>query len=248
MSVWSNVRNWFTRKPKPPVTPPPPPGGPTFSDTFAGGQLDIMKWMKAQWTAPGLNGTFSPLQVDLSSGMLRLAMTTSVDGKHIGAEVQSYQKFGYGTYEWVARMGSSSPTPDGAGVSVSGGVSGLFNFLNDSETEIDFEALGDKPQLLFLTNWNKPQSIGISQQASDVTPNVALSATFNRFKFVWQPGSIQFYVNDQLYMQHNLNIPTQPAHVIMNHWGSNDPGWGGYSVQGTRYLYVRSFSFTASTP
>lgn len=233
--------SWFKRKPQPlPIVTTP-----SFVDLFNQGQLDTSKWTASYWSgAPG-GGSFSPANVDLSSGMLRLAMQQDATGKSVGGEIQSSLRFGYGTFEWTARMGSNSATPYGTGVPVSGGVSGLFNFVNDSQTEIDFETLGDKPDMLFFTNWNKPQAQGISQQASSASFPVILYSTFNRYKFVWSPGRIDFYLNDVLVRTHTINIPTVPAGIIMNHWGTSNLNWGGTFTAGTRYLYVSKFSYSA---
>lgn len=198
-------------------------------------------WLISDWGAPG-GGVFSPAKVDLASGMLRITMTQA-GGNSVGGEIQSYQKFSYGTYEWTARMSSTANTPLAPGIAVSGSVSGLFNFYNDSQTEIDFEALGDRPTRLYLTNWNLPQAQGVRQQASDV-PMLAGSMLFNRYKYVWRAGRIDFYVNDILVKTHTLNVPTAPAQVLINHWGTNDPWWGGIFTPGTRYLYVSKFTYT----
>ncbi len=224
--------------------PPTPVPTTSFTDTFSLGKLDTSKWMASDWGAPG-GGTFAPSHVDFTTGMLRLTLSQSSATVSIGGEVSSLARFGYGSYEWNARVGTTSNTPFGAGKPVSGSVSGLFNFWDDSLTEIDFETLGDKPGMLFLTNWNKQQALGISQQASDVTL-AGIPDAFHRYRYVWQAGRIDFYFDDVLVKTHTLKIPTQPANAFVNFWGINDPGWGGYATVGVpRYMFVRSFSFKA---
>jgi hypothetical protein len=94
--------------------------------------------------------------------MLRLNLTQSPS---VGGEVQFRDLLGYGTYEWVARMGSTSPTPDGAGGPVSGGVSGLFSYVNNSETELDFEHEGQYIDKIELTTWH---GLGMPQTDAEI--------------------------------------------------------------------------------
>lgn len=233
--------------PVPVPVPPPPTSNVTYSDTFSTGTLSP-DWMVSTWAAPG-GGVWSAANVDMSQGMLRLKLQQGKVNnvlKSVGGEVQLLKKFGYGTYEWSARMSSTAATSNSTGNPVSGSVSGLFTYVNDSETEIDFETLGDKPNQLFLTNWNKPQALGISQQASDVTLP-GLTSGFHRYKFVWSAGRVDFYFDDALVKTHTVNVPTKLAFPFINHWGTNDPGWGGTATVGVdRYLYVNKFSFTAA--
>ncbi len=91
-------------------------------------------WRIASWQSPdskpGLNhGTYVPGNVDFADGMLRLKVeqTQGPDGViSRGAAVWTREKFGYGTYEFVMRMASESPTPNGLGMAQSGTVSSAF--------------------------------------------------------------------------------------------------------------------------
>ena len=115
------------RKKRPPTT------ASTFTDNFA----NLNNWIVSNWGAPG-GGQFKPDHVDTSTGMLRLIVTQDgTTAGSVGGEVQSRQSFGYGRYDFVVRASSTSATPDGTGSSVSGQITGCFNFINDSETEID---------------------------------------------------------------------------------------------------------------
>ena len=75
-------------------------------------------WRIASWRSPdskiGLNqGTYVPENVDFVDGMLRLKVeqTQGPDGIiSKGAAVWSRERFGYGTYDFVMRMASDSPT------------------------------------------------------------------------------------------------------------------------------------------
>jgi beta-glucanase (GH16 family) len=222
----------------------------TFRETFSGGTLDKTKWFIDTGRAPGNiaginSGTLSAEHVDLSTGMLRLKLTQSVSGTlatSTGAEIRSKQLFGYGAYVWVARAASTSDTPHGAGSAVSGTVTDVFNFINDSETEIDFEYQGQSPSTLEMTNYST-----VSHSQSTSTPVAGADSSFHEYKFVWSAGKIEFYVDGTLVSTHTEHIPSAPAAVLINLWGTNSASFGGVATAGaTSYLYVSSFSYTAS--
>ena len=156
---------------------------PTFSDRFSGGKLDTSKWIVDTGRAPGNipdvnSGTFSPKHVDLSTGMLRLILNQSISGglaTSVGSEIRSKQLFGYGTYVWIARAASTADTPKGPGSAVSGTVTDLFNFINDSESEIDFEYQGQSPSTLEMTNFST-----VSQSQSTDYPGSGCGEQFSR--------------------------------------------------------------------
>jgi endo-1,3-1,4-beta-glycanase ExoK len=231
-----------------PANPTAPAKPSTFSDTFSGGTLDANKWFvdtgRAPGNIPGVNaGTLGAKNVDLSTGMLRLTLTQSVSGElatSVGAEIRSKQLFGYGTYIWVARAASTSVTPHGAGSAVSGMVTDFFNFINDSESEIDFEYQGQSPSTLEMTNFST-----VSKSQSTSTPVPGADNGFHEYKYVWNPAKIEFYVDDRLVSTHTEHIPSVPAAAMINLWGTNSSSFGGTATNGvTRYLYVSSFSYT----
>lgn len=235
---------------------PAPAGHPTrsalvtFRETFSGGTLDQTKWFIDAGRAPGNiagvnHGTLSAEYVDLSTGMLRLKLTQNVSGglaTSTGAEIRSKQLFGYGTYVWVARAASTSATPRGAGSAVSGTVTDVFNFIDDSETEIDFEYQGQSPATLEMSNYST-----VSHSQSTSTPVSGADSSFHEYKFVWRAGKIEFFVDGTMVSTHTEHIPSTPAAVLINLWGTNSTSFGGLATPGaTSYLYVSSFSYTAS--
>jgi endo-1,3-1,4-beta-glycanase ExoK len=221
---------------------------PAFSDTFSAGKLDTTKWFIDTGRAPGNidgvnQGTLSSDHVDLSTGMLRLTLNQSVSGAlatSVGAEIRSRQRFGYGTYAWVGRAASTSATPKGEGAPVSGTVTDYFNFINHSESEIDFEYEGQYPGKLQMTNYS---TVANHQTTSAEVPGAENS--FHEYKFVWRPGKIEFYVDGTLVSTHTEHIPAAPAAVLINLWGTNSRSFGGTATADVpRYLYVSSFSYT----
>jgi len=225
-----------------------PANGPTFSDTFSGKTLDPNKWFVDTGQAPGNiagvnKGKLSAEHVDLSTGMLRLTLTQSVAGAlatSVGAEIRSKELFGFGTYVWMARAASTAATPTAPGSAASGSVTDVFNFINDSESEIDFEYQGQTPSTLEMTNYS---TVSRSQSTSTPVPNA--DSNFHEYKFVWGAARIDFYLDGNLVSTHTEHIPSAPAAVLINLWGTNSKSFGGIATDGvTRYLYVQSFAFT----
>jgi beta-glucanase (GH16 family) len=223
-----------------------------FVDTFDGGSLNTSLWVVDTGNAPGnianVNvGTLSASNVDLSQGVLamKLTQTGSAPVTSVGAEVRSVNTYGYGTYEWVMRASSTATTPGGAGSVTSGQISSGFTYINNSQTEIDSpEIEGQTPNLLEWTNW----STTAKQQYSSTTL-ANPQAAFHSYKFIWQPGQVDFYVDGALVTTHTMNVPSAPAYILMNHWGTNSTGFGGLATSGTtRWLYFSKFAYSPPGP
>ncbi len=198
---------------------PAAPAGATFFDNFSSGSLDTSKWIASNWSAPG-GGKFVPSYLDFSSGMLRIKLTQTYTStgaiSSVGGELQSRKTLGFGIYEWVMRASSTSSTPTGFGVAVSGQISSGFVFVNNSQTEIDTpEIEGQNPGTLWWTTW-----AGLTRKQ-------------------WTSTQAPFVVST-----HTGVVPQTPAFAMINHWGTNSRGWGGLATTNiTRYMFVRSFSF-----
>lgn len=236
-----------------PVSNPIPPALPTFSDTFDAGALDTSKWIPSDWPAPGFidlihHGIFRPEALDFSHGCLRIkvSQTKNPDGSVTsqGGELQSRQRFGFGTYEWILRASSTSETPEGSGLTVSGQISSGFIFQeSDGYTEIDSpEIEGQHPNKLSWTSWTS-QFQHDTKNALTQFPNP--EASFHSYKMIWQSDSVRFYVDDVRVAMLTTDIPQSPAYAMINHWGTNSQGWGGLATPGVdRYMFVKRFSFT----
>ena len=177
--------------------------------------------------------------------MLRIKVTqtyTSTGGiSSVGGELQSRKTLGFGTYVWVMRASSTSSTPTGSGVAVSGQISSGFVFVNNSQTEIDSpEIEGQNPGKLWWTSW---AGLSRKQYTSTQAP-FAPEKGFHYYKCVWTRTGIKFYVDGVLVSSHTGVVPQTPAYAMINHWGTNSRGWGGLATTNiARYMFVRSFSF-----
>jgi endo-1,3-1,4-beta-glycanase ExoK len=235
-----------TPTPVPPVpTPVPPVGTPTFSDNFSGGSLNTENWIVSNWTSDnyagaGNNVTFSPSAISLSEGLLQMTLTQPTSGTSTGAELQSKNTYGFGTYQVVMRMSSTAATSTAAGSVVSGSDSAFFSFINNSQTEIDIEFCGNTPNNIWLTNWDTTNLKTYTEPAA-----ANLASGFHTYTVVWTSTSITWSIDGTVVATHTTNIPQTPAYIMINFWGTNSSSWGGVATPGvTRYFYVQSVSFT----
>ena len=205
--------------------------GPS-SFTFSG-----YNWGTDSGTAPpvgninGNVGTFDPNNVTVGSE-LALALTQTQNGsgiQSVGSEVISKQTFTYGTFEFTSRVSEA----------LSGSDAGGFLYATNSETEIDMEQVGNKPDAVDCTNWHGVSNFQDTQVFGFDQTNS------HDFKIVWQPTFIDWYVDGQLVVHHTQAIPSAPAYFLFNIWGTNSSSWGGTATVGpTRYIYVSSFKYT----
>lgn len=236
------------------------PSCAAFQDDFEGTQLDGNRWVVANGQAPGYIpgshiGYYAPNNVTLQDGFLKIRLTQDtgyVDGQvgyiSNGGLIYTKDKCGYGTYEWTMRMSSDSQTATESGAWVSGSVSAGFVYVNNSETEIDFEYSPTTPNDVWAVNWlnTRPRRDPTSSMATTSTFSVP-DATywFHEYRLVWAPGIITFYKDGQLVATHTTNVPSKPAYFMINHWGTNNPNWGGTATPGkTRYFYIDSVRYT----
>ena len=139
MPAGSGRRQWLCR------------ASPAFRDDFSGGNLDMTKWFVDTGRAPGNiagvnNGTLSANHVDLSTGMLRLTLTQNRvrrDG-HIGGCRDSFEEIVRLRNLYLGSACGLDLCSPHAGSAASGSVTDVFNFINDSESEIDFEYQGKR--------------------------------------------------------------------------------------------------------
>ncbi len=226
-----------------------------FCDQFDTGELDASRWIVATYQSPdskpGFNaGTYAAKSLDFSSGMLRI----SVDQEHAdhgmrsqGGAIISRGRFGYGTYEFVMRMTSTSPTPEGTGEGKSGAVSSAFLYRENSETEIDLEFVGDQ-NAMWVTTWHNTDLLrppAPSTKKSKKLVNRNLATGFHPYLLIWEPGSIRVLIDGELATRLTKDVPFEPARIILQHRGTNSGAWGGEAIVGkTRYAYFQAVKFT----
>lgn len=229
-------------------------GSPSFVDIFASGTLDTTNWLVSNYetndyAGGGSNVTFSPSNVSLSQGCLCLTLDQPTTETSIGGELQSVKTFGYGTYEWVVRMSSTSSTPQGSGAAVSGSDSALFTYIDNSETEIDIEFTGNLPDVISLTNWINPNPADAPTENQTSSPSISgLDTGWHSYMMIWSATQIEWFIDGKSVAIHTKDIPTTPAYMMINFWGTNSSNWGGVATPNViRYMYVSWASYTPAS-
>ena len=236
-------------------------GCSAWQDNFNTGRLDRSRWVVGNGQAPGFIpnlhlGDYSPSNVSLSGGTLTLTLTqqsgqvgtNSAGVLSHGAIIYTKSVCGYGTYEWRMRMSSAGNCPSCGGLSKSGSVSAGFLYVNNSQTEIDFEFSGLTPGSVWLVNWlnsNPAKDPTAANETGFQDELASVSDIFHDYRFVWSPGMIRYYVDGILVSTHTTNVPSAPAYFMINHWGTNSPYWGGMATLGiTRYFYISHAAYS----
>lgn len=258
MSFFSWLASLFGKKKKPapaptpaPVPTPVPVKAPTFVENFA--TLDLTKWSMLDGSpvvgdGPTNHASMLASNCFIANQMLciRLTQTKNADGtfSSVGGELNSIQFFGFGTYEFVMKASSDSADPTKAGNSVSGSITGAFSFLANSETEIDVEVEGGtRSNVAALTSWHFDTN---PSETESIVTTPTPSAAFHTYKYIWTVTDITFFIDGVQVAKHTKVIPTKPAQFCLNHYGENNADWGGTGTNGTRYMFVKSFAFTAA--
>ena len=227
-----------------------------WEEHFNGPGLDKSRWVIANELAPGriLNnhlGVFQSDRVSVVGGYLVLRLTQEpgrVGGNSggvisRGGLVRTTKTFGYGTYQIRMRMSSSASSAEGHWkASISGSVSAGFLYVNNSVTETDIEARGDRQNAIYFTTWKNPNPNSDPRPGDSTTSSVPLFGMtdgFKTYKFVWTKADVSYYVDDVLQARHTTVVPTTPAQFMISHRGTNSPHWGGLATVGeTRYFLV----------
>lgn len=226
---------------------------PAFQDTFSTGALDTTKWSPTNTTYPNYAGagnavTFQTDHCLFNQGMLTEQLDQPTSGTSTGCELVSKQSFGYGTYECIMRASSKSTTPNGVSTTQSGQISTCF-IISDgsSRTEIDSpEIEGQFPLQLEFTNWLN----GANKGAALIQAAFCPQDGFHKYRFIWTPTSVTYYVDDAQVAVHITDVPTaqNPGFIDLNHYGTNFTGFGGTSSTGvTRYVYYQSMKYWTQT-
>lgn len=229
---------------------------PSFSDNFSTGKIDANKWVVATYKSPdskpGINdGTYVASAISFVPGAMRMESTQRKVGgglvQSFGGAIYSKEFFGFGVYEFVMRMSTTSDTPDGTGKTLTGSVSSGFLYNTNSESEIDLEFLGDD-NAIHITNWRNPDPTKLPSgdiKQTDKVNNKFLGTQFRTYKLVWTPNKITVYIDGTQVVSHKQHVPQAPARIVLEIRGTNSNEWGGTASVGVpQYFYVKSVGFT----
>ncbi|MER9952345.1 family 16 glycosylhydrolase [Mesorhizobium sp. M0047] len=217
------------------------PTSPSFVDDFK--SFDRARWYVSDGWNNGShqNCTWSKRQVSLSDGVLSLGFEKQQlkNREFACGEVQTKQRFGYGTYE--ARM----KTDTGSGLNAA-----FFSYIGPSDKqpwdEIDFEVLTKDTSKVQVNAYIAGK--GKNEKLVDV-PGGTESA-FNDYAFVWHKDSLRWYVNGQLVntITDPAKLPTHAQKIFFSFWGSDRmTGWmGAFTDPGRKLsLQIDRVAFTA---
>jgi beta-glucanase (GH16 family) len=202
--------------------------------------------------------TWTPGNISVVDGVLQMILTQSSAGASAGCEMVSTNngpssngRFGYGSFEVLARAGSTCSTPFGAGTPVSGGVSaGFIIWYATPYTEIDIQQTEGIAARDTLNDWaaysgtdTSPTSVTVTGGETAISPNPWNG--YHYYGCTWSLNSILFFV-DGVEVAHcsSTSVPSADAQWDINHWGTNISGFGGAATTGvTRYSYYKSLKY-----
>ncbi|MEM7643908.1 MAG: family 16 glycosylhydrolase, partial [Pseudomonadota bacterium] len=131
--------------------------------------------------------------VELSPGLvtLRLDGEDQAGKPFTGAQIQSEDTFGYGSYEMTMRASGES-----------GVVSSFFMFTSEffgaeRQNEIDFEFLGNDTTKVQLNYYFGSQKLGDFGQV-EIDLGFDAAAGFHDYRIDWAPDAIRWFVDDRL--------------------------------------------------
>ena len=216
------------------------PTGQSFVDTFK--TLDSARWYISDGWNNGAhqNCTWTKNNIKVEDGHLQLTFnnTPLKERKFSCAEIQTKQRFGYGTYE--VRMKAAD---------ISGLNSAFFSFIGPVDKsphdEIDFEILGK--------NLNEVQ---VNQYISAKGDNEKLipvpggaNKAFNDYAFVWEKDRLRFYVNGKMVQDVTdpAKLPSHSQKIFLSLWGTDTlTDWmGPFSYTSPQTMTVERVAFTA---
>lgn len=214
---------------------------PSFVDDFS--KFDRSRWYIADGWSNGAfqNCIWSKNLVKLSDGMLTLGFEKRKlkDRDFACAEIQTKQRFGYGTYE--ARM----KTDTGSGLNAA-----FFSYIGPSDKqpwdEIDFEILTKDTSKVQVNAYIAGK--GKNEKLVDVEGGA--DKAFNDYAFVWEKDRLRWYVNGKLVntITDPAKLPTHAQKIFFSLWGSDTmKGWmGPFSDPGRKLtMQVDRVAFTA---
>ncbi|ADV66017.1 glycoside hydrolase family 16 protein [Deinococcus maricopensis] len=219
-----------------------------WTDQFE--QLDRARWAASDWNGfwqgRGLAGRFDPA-LAYADGAGNLVLEMNVDRCGSGwcaraAELSTKERYGYGRYEVRMRAASDSASAKRAGQAHAGNISAAFSYYDDSRTEIDVEIEGHRIADANFTAWRGRQDK--DWKLAKGAAGGSLAAQFHTYAWEWTPGSLRFFVDGREQFLTRKTVPQDAAHLILNVWPTNDPGWGGAVQSGRLYMLVDYVKFT----
>jgi endo-1,3-1,4-beta-glycanase ExoK len=214
--------------------------GKSFVETFD--RLDTKFWYISDGWSNGAhqNCTWSKSQVSVDNGELTLGFLAQQTGDraYVCGELQTRQRYGFGTYE--VRMKSAT----GSGLN-----SAFFTYIGPTDKqphdEIDFEVLGKNTDEVQLNQYISGK--GDNEKLVPVAGGA--NAAYNDYAFTWERNRLRYFVNGK--QVHEVTdpakIPPNPQKIFASLWGSDTfKTWmGAFSYAGPAEMKIDRIAFTA---
>lgn len=188
------------------------PQGETFKDDFS--SFDTERWYVSDGWSNGAhqNCLWSSSAVSHLPGRTILSFMKSPSESHDYrcGEIQTRQRFGYGTYEARLR------TDDGSGLNAA-----FFTYIGpthgERHDEIDFEVLTADVDQVTVNTYVDGQSLHGGVQRLPRPANVA----FMVYSFVWEPDRLRWFVDGELiHSATGPPLPERPQKIYLSLWGT----------------------------
>lgn len=159
------------------------------------------------------NCSFSWENAVISDGTLTITLNEK-EGKYVGAEYRSVEKYSYGFYS-VKMKAASAP----------GVISSFFTYTGRPWDEIDIEFLGDDTTRVQFNYYTR--GVGGHEYVYDL--GFDASEGFHEYAFDWQEDSITWYVDGRAVYRATTNIPSTAGQIMVNIWNVADTNadWAG---------------------
>jgi endo-1,3-1,4-beta-glycanase ExoK len=175
--------------------------GTSFRDDFD--SFDSSRWIKSDHVQGRTD--FDPANVLVDNGLLKLRVPADTTG---GAEIESRDYYGYGTYRARMRMADAPSS-----------ITGFFLYSGtDPFSEIDIEVYNDGTGNVDFVTYADGQRTNYVSRDFRFDP----SADFHNYRIGYNPGSVQFYVDGTLRQTWTEGVPSTSMKLLVNTWF---PSW-----------------------
>lgn len=177
--------------------------GTSFRDDFD--SFDSSRWIKSDHALQ--NSYLDPDNVSVANGYLREKIPALTIN---GAEIESSDYYGYGTYKARIRTADAPSS-----------ITGFFLYRSpDLHAEIDIELYNDGTgNVDFVTYANGLRTHYVGKQLT-FDP----SADFHTYRIDYEPNVVQFYVDGDLQKAWTGGVPDASMKLLVNTWF---PNWLG---------------------
>ncbi len=171
--------------------------GTSFRDDFE--SFDETRWLKSDHVLGRTD--FAPENVLVNNGQLRLQIPALTTG---GAEIESQEYYGYGTYKARIRTADAPSS-----------ITGFFLYRSpDYYAEIDIEIYNDGTGNVDFVTYADGQRTHYVRKDFNFDP----SADFHTYRFDYNPGVVKFFVDGDLQQTWTDGVPDASMKLLVNTW------------------------------